>query len=652
MRFFSFYPNLHAGKPQLFTNKAAKILSSFFTMLFALFFSAFQFVQAQTTPPDLTSCYAGSTCKSGEFTIDRIYIASDLAGTPLTSASCSSPGATVQVYLAIVFSNNTSSDRDGIFLSGRITSGNSSTYIYNCFGGLLAKQKKSIRVDPNPFLWTCGAALTLTDGFTGWNSASGPVCLSNCSGTTKSKCRTYPSQVILTPLVANFTSSGSCPNPPTGQAVETTTFTSTTTGGVGAYTYTWNFGDGTSSGPLTTNATVTHTFATTGDKTVTLTVTDAATPQNSDGETKTNVAVGSCCTASTPPTGVTKGDDNFCSGSGTATQLELTGGSLGTGATYEWYAGVCGSGASIGSGTSISVTPTVTTTYYVRAEGTCGNTTCASVTVNVKPVLDAPSASVTHQPTCTTSGTVTVSPFDNTVTYTLTKTGYSNTANATTGVFSSVPPGTYVLTASKTGSCSKTGDNVTVDNAPTAPTKPVVEVKTAASCSSASIVLKVTSPLGSGYEYNNKGGNWQSGVEFTIQAGDGFSIKARRTGVNSDCESDAAACADETTMVTAPANTRRITDMQIELNPKTSVFAAPNPFSDKIRFSLKSAVSGKGTLELYNTLGQKVKTVYQGYVNAGQVQTIEYQVPGSQRANLLYVFTVGDQKTSGKLINR
>jgi hypothetical protein len=83
-----------------------------------------------------------------------------------------------------------------------------------------------------------------------------------------------------------------------------------------------------------------------------------------------------------------------CSTSATATQsticnwgstnLSITGGSLGTNAAWKWYIGGCANGASIGTGSSINVSPTQTTTYYVRAEGDCNNTSCASVTVTVK----------------------------------------------------------------------------------------------------------------------------------------------------------------------------------------------------------------------------------------------------------------------------
>lgn len=84
---------------------------------------------------------------------------------------------------------------------------------------------------------------------------------------------------------------------------------------------------------------------------------------------------------STAPTGASASVNPTCGGS---TDLSVTGGSLGSGATWEWYSGSCG-GTSVGSGTPLTVTPASTTTYYVRAEGTCNTTTCASVAVTVNP---------------------------------------------------------------------------------------------------------------------------------------------------------------------------------------------------------------------------------------------------------------------------
>jgi hypothetical protein len=82
-----------------------------------------------------------------------------------------------------------------------------------------------------------------------------------------------------------------------------------------------------------------------------------------------------------------------------------------------------------------------------------------------------------------------------------------------------------------------------------------------------------------------------------------------------------------------------------------NVTASPNPFSDRVRFSIQSDFSGQGTLEVFNTIGAKIKTVFQGPVVAGQSQTVEFAVPSAQRVNLIYVMTVGNRQVTGKLIN-
>ncbi len=84
-------------------------------------------------------------------------------------------------------------------------------------------------------------------------------------------------------------------------------------------------------------------------------------------------------------TGATKNKNNICPG--ILVNLSTVGGTLGTAASWKWYTGSPG-GTLIGSGTTISVTPLVTTTYYVRAEGSCNTTADQSVTVFISCDID------------------------------------------------------------------------------------------------------------------------------------------------------------------------------------------------------------------------------------------------------------------------
>lgn len=68
---------------------------------------------------------------------------------------------------------------------------------------------------------------------------------------------------------------------------------------------------------------------------------------------------------------------------GESTTLTVIGGSLGTGASWEWYKDNCGGSNHVGSGSTIMVTPTEDSEYYVRAEGDCNTTDCASVFVDL-----------------------------------------------------------------------------------------------------------------------------------------------------------------------------------------------------------------------------------------------------------------------------
>jgi gliding motility-associated-like protein len=98
----------------------------------------------------------------------------------------------------------------------------------------------------------------------------------------------------------------------------------------------------------------------------------------------TNVSIIPPATQQNTPTAST---NPICPGN--STTLSIGGGTLG-GGNYTWYAGSCNSGV-IGTGSSITVSPSSATTYYVDIVGTCNTTACTSILVNVNGVQPTPS---------------------------------------------------------------------------------------------------------------------------------------------------------------------------------------------------------------------------------------------------------------------
>ena len=87
--------------------------------------------------------------------------------------------------------------------------------------------------------------------------------------------------------------------------------------------------------------------------------------------------------SSVAPTSITASNPVVCNVAGGTTNLTATGGTLATGASYKWYTASCG-GTLIGTGNTITNVPVApgANTFYVRAEGVCNNTTCASIIIN------------------------------------------------------------------------------------------------------------------------------------------------------------------------------------------------------------------------------------------------------------------------------
>jgi hypothetical protein len=81
------------------------------------------------------------------------------------------------------------------------------------------------------------------------------------------------------------------------------------------------------------------------------------------------------------------------------------------------------------------------------------------------------------------------------------------------------------------------------------------------------------------------------------------------------------------------------------------VAAFPNPFTDAVKFTITSPVSGQAQLEVFNMMGQKVSTLFTGHIQANRQQVVEHRFSTQAQQNLIFVLRVGDQQVTGKLLN-
>lgn len=201
------------------------------------------------------------------------------------------------------------------------------------------------------------------------------------------------------------------------------------------------------------------------------------------------------CNAPTIPT-LTSTVNPICTG-GTTT-LSVASGNLNSATNWNWYSGSCG-GSSIGSGTSISVSPTSTTTYYVRGEGNCVTPgSCGSITVTVNP---NPTASATNNNVSCSGETLSLGSNGGTSYSWAGPNGFtSNDQNPSLSNVTTAASGTYTVTVTSNSGCTSTATtSVTINALPTA---------TASSDSpvDAGGTLNLTSSGGTSYSWSGPNG--------------------------------------------------------------------------------------------------------------------------------------------------
>lgn len=177
-----------------------------------------------------------------------------------------------------------------------------------------------------------------------------------------------------------------------------------------------------------------------------------------------------------------------------------------------------------------------TYTFTVTDENGCTSGQSLSVTINNIPSGPvAPTATVTVQPTCTTTtGTIEVTaPIGANYEYSVDGTNYQSSTT-----FSGLQPGTYSVSVTDlTTSCTSTSTSLVVNAVPNGPAAPVVNISAQPTCSDPTGTLQIVSPLGANYLYSCDG-LAQSGTTFSgLLPGQTYSVTV--ADVTTGCVSSA-----------------------------------------------------------------------------------------------------------------
>ncbi|AEV98209.1 hypothetical protein A4D02_35275 [Niastella koreensis] len=672
--------------------------------LLACIFSSQAFAQTTTTFPPATSCTSkdltlvGATLPGSD--LCNTCTAGDSVYRNLNLRIYNKTGSTRTAFafwgtLVIRNSNGTiSSTRSINGCGGPVVQNDTTTLVFNKIG------------------YVCGQSLTIKDLFLAWTDASPKsTCATLNSATINPKCGTLDSIQINTGLNASFSvTNATCSTPgaidmtpmggkapytyswvasnggviPTGQATQqdltglvagtytvtitdalncrSTRFTTVTASApvtanagddftktcsqnangkqigetaVSGFTYSWSpatgLSDATASNPTanpssTTTYTVTKTNTTTGCS-------------NTDQVVVTvnNTAV------------VVNAGDDFTKNCISNTSGKQIGETAVSGFTYSWSPAT---GLSDATASNPTANPSTTTTYTVTKTNTttgCSNTDQVMVTVD-NAVVTA-NAGDDFTKTCTSNasgkqiGETAVSGF----TYSWSPaTGLSN-ATASNPTANPSATTTYTVTKTNTTSgCSNT-DQVMVTVTTNAPATPTICVVQPSLCGPTTGSVTIKTPLGADYQYSiDNGGTWQTSPVFSnLPAGSVTGIKV--SSISSGCISNGVSC--DASDCSQPA-ARLVTDATAPVVPtegQTTVKAFPNPFSTIVKFVVTIPEAGKGSLEVYNLLGQKVKTVFQGSMLRG-INTFDVNMPLTKSAQLMYVLRIGNKTITGKLL--
>ena len=344
-----------------------------------------------------------------------------------------------------------------------------------------------------------------------------------------------------------------------------------------------------------------------------------------------------------------------------------------TGVNYQLYnsANAIVQAAQAGTGSALSWTGLAAGNgYYVVGTG-AGPTNCSSTSnsVNVTSVTNPTALSLTGSAICTSA------PNTGTISSTTSVSGVSyqlyNSANATVQL---AQPGTgsalswtglaagngyYVIgTGTTPTNCTSTSNSVNVTSVSN-PSAPSVTYNPPA-CDATTFSVTVTGVVsGATYTIKNRNGVNISGVlpgNFVVAPnGDDIVFSNIPAGSGYQVTVQVGACLSTANSCGQPdppgARIQSVNQAEVMIEENATVKAYPNPFNDRVKFVITTPQAGYGSLDVMNMLGQKVKTVYQGLLNAG-TQSFEMTLPQSRFSTLFYILRVNGKHVTGKLIQR
>ena len=270
------------------------------------------------------------------------------------------------------------------------------------------------------------------------------------------------------------------------------------------------------------------------------------------------------------------GQSSLCLGD--STYLKVDNNSvLNDNTVWRWYSSSCGGGL-IAEGDSIMVTPTVTTTYYVRGElGCAANSSCQSITITVN-ALPTVIANATQTTIC--EGDSAQLTGSGAVSYT-----WDNSVNNGDYVSPTINT-TYTVIGTDMNNCSDT-DQVSITVNPT-PIVSIAAFNDDTICTSTGAVsLPVGSPLGGTYS-----GTGVSGGNFNPQTSGAGTFDVIYTYTNGfNCSSS------DTTQITVEI----CTGTDVKENIKFSI--APNPFVNSLKLN---SLPGGSLVQLIDISGRLI----------------------------------------------